>query len=65
MAALNKYRVRKGWFGKSILQRLYDSPTLQGGHVDVFTRELIWFDVSYKNAPVTLFEQPASKLGVE
>lgn len=46
------YRIRKGWFGKCILQELYDEPSFIGGHVDSTIRRKIWEDVKYKSAPI-------------
>lgn len=51
------FRVRKGWFGKSVLQELMDYPTYSGGVVDASTREFVWQDVSYSHAPRSLISQ--------
>ena len=49
-----RYRVRKGWFGRSILQFEIDGPAFTGGHVDASTRVRYWNDVLYDNAPAQL-----------
>lgn len=46
-----EYRLRKGLFGKCILQEAHNFPKYNGGHVDARTREIVWLDVDYKNAP--------------
>ncbi len=51
------YRVRRGLFGKSILQELNDTPSFNFGSVDAYARELIWFDVDYNDAPAVLKEK--------
>lgn len=51
------FRVRKGWFGVSILQELMDFPSYSGGIVDASMREFIWSDVPYKAAPRSLISQ--------
>ena len=48
------YRVRKGWFGKSILQAQYDSPSYSGGQVDSSVRYIYWDDIKFKHAPAEL-----------
>lgn len=45
-----KYRVRRTWFGKCILQEYIDSPSLIGGIVDSSIRICRWEDVLYNNA---------------
>ena len=42
-----KFRVRRGWFGKAVLQELYDSPSYIGGHVDSSIRDYRWKDVKF------------------
>lgn len=54
MNAYNQFRVRRGWFGKAILQQLKSFPTFAGGHVDTTVRSIEWVDVSYDHAPVML-----------
>lgn len=51
------FRVRRGRFGKSILQECMDYPTYSGGVVDVTIREFVWEDVKYKYAPRALISQ--------
>ena len=51
-----RYRVRRGFGGKAILQRLYDSPSFIGGHVDSTIRDIHWSDVDYSHAPAELRE---------
>lgn len=51
-----KYRVRKTWFGKSILQAQYDTPSLVGGQIDADTRDIFWQDIPHKYAPDLLQE---------
>lgn len=48
------YRVRKGLFGKSVLQAEYDSPSYVGGQVDSSVRYIYWEDIKYKQAPAKL-----------
>lgn len=49
------YRVRKGWFGKCILQAQFDRPAFLGGQVDASQRVIYWADVDWNSAPVWLF----------
>ena len=51
MMKTGRYRVRRGLFGKAILQAEYESPALAGGHVDASIRVLNWEDVDYDKAP--------------
>lgn len=51
------YRVRRGWFGKSVLQELLDSPSFIGGLVDASVRDFHWQDVAYREAPRALVSQ--------
>lgn len=51
------YRVRKGLFGKCILQAQFDGPSFSGGQVDASIRVLYWADVKYDSAPVLLRER--------
>ena len=51
---VGKYRVRRGWFGKCILQKCYDTPMLLGGQVDASIRDIHWDDVDWKHAPPLL-----------
>ena len=55
------YRVRRGFRGKSILQKLVSLPTLTGGKVDVYNREMKWLDVPYDGAAPMLIAQPKEK----
>lgn len=48
------YRVRKGLFGKCILQEYISFPSLMGGIVDSSIRNYVWEDVEYDNAPPQL-----------
>ncbi len=48
------YRVRRGWLGRAILQKLVSLPTLVGGQVDAHNRESKWVDVPYHYAPPVL-----------
>lgn len=50
----HRYRVRRGFFGKSILQRLENYPSLIGGVVDASIRDIRWVDVDYNRAPRAL-----------
>lgn len=43
------YRVRKGWFGRAILQAEYDGPSYIGGHVDASIRIKYWRDCAFKD----------------
>jgi len=49
-----RYRVRKGWFGKCILQAEYDAPMFLCGKVDSSVRDIYWKDVPYTKAPTEL-----------
>ena len=42
-----RFRVRRGWFGKAILQEEYDSPAFIAGHVASDIREHRWADVEF------------------
>lgn len=42
-----RYRVRRGFGNRAVLQEEYDSPTLIGGHVSSDIRQLNWVDVSF------------------
>lgn len=48
------FRVRRGWFGRAILQELMDYPTFNGFFVDASHREHKWEDVDYDHAPEQL-----------
>lgn len=50
---LNQWKWR---FGKCILQKLYDSPSFIGGHVDSSIRQYRRGDVDYDLAPPLLTE---------
>ena len=50
-----KYRTRRGWFGKAILQRLENYPSFIGGVVDSTVREYKWFDVNFDHEPYSEF----------
>ena len=50
------YRVRKGWFGRCILQAQFNGPAFLGGQVDASIRVLYWADVAWDQAPVALVE---------
>ena len=58
------FRVRKGWFGCSILQEMRDYPSFNGGVIDVSCREFVWEDVPYKGAPRALISQFKQELKV-
>lgn len=49
-----KYRVRRGLFGKAILQAEYDIPSYIGGEVDASVRDIFWQDIPFKQAPASL-----------
>lgn len=49
-----RYRVRRGLFGKCILQQQFDTPSLLGGHVDSTIRDIHWSDVDFPYAPAEL-----------
>lgn len=55
MEAYNKFRVRKGWFGKSILQQLVSHPAIIGNSIDSSIREYQWRDVVYDRAPESFY----------
>jgi hypothetical protein len=42
-----KYRVRRSFFGKAILQEGHDGPSLLGGTVDASRRKTYWRDVEF------------------
>lgn len=50
------FRVRKGWFGKTILQAETDTPGYIGGQVDSTVRDVHWYDVKFEDAPAKLKE---------
>lgn len=51
-----RYRVRRGFCGKAILQCLYNTPSLIGGHVDSTIRDIHWSDIDFNHAPAELRE---------
>lgn len=51
------YRVRKSFFGKCVLQKLVDSPSLIAGQVDATIRDVHWMDVDYSRAPLGLLQK--------
>lgn len=51
-----RYRVRKGWFGKAILQAEYNCPSYTAGRVDSSLRDVFWSDIDYEHAPQNLWE---------
>lgn len=53
-----KYRVRKGLFGKSILQRWACFPD---GIPSALAGTCDWIDVSYDKAPALLFSHPTTE----
>lgn len=59
-----RYRVRRNWRGKAILQAEYDSPSFYGGHVDSSIRVLRWEDVTFDALDRILF-QPAHESHTE
>ena len=48
------YRVRRGWFGRCVLQAQFNGPAFLGGQVDASVRVLYWADVKWDQAPVAL-----------
>ena len=56
MNNVGKYRVRRGWFGRCILQKCHNGPSFIGGQVDSSIRVLYWSDVKYEHAPAILKE---------
>jgi hypothetical protein len=42
-----RYRVRRTWDGRAVLQEEYDGPMFIGGHVDSSIRVLRWTDVRF------------------
>lgn len=58
-----RYRVRRGWFNRAILQYEYDSPSLIGGHVDASVQQIYWSDVAFDDldnirfAPIPLIDK--------
>lgn len=42
-----RYRLRRGFGNKSVLQCEYDSPSLIAGQIDSSIRTLNWYDVAY------------------
>lgn len=49
-----RYRVRRGLFGKSILQEYVGYPSFAGGFADCSSPVFEWSDVKFVNAPPTL-----------
>ena len=60
--ARQRYRVRRGFRGVAILQRLIDSPAFLGGQVDASHRHIHWVDVDYDNAPTELASAMAQEV---
>ncbi len=50
-----RYRVRKGLFGRAILQAEYDTPSFIGGHVDASIRDIRWEDCDHKRVSHLIF----------
>ena len=50
-----KYRVRRNWLGKCILQEMHDYPSYIGGQVDSGTRDYLWRDVEFDDLPNIAF----------
>lgn len=48
-----RYRIRRGWFGKAILQVQLNSPSFIGGVVDSSIRTYWWQDVDYDKTMYT------------
>jgi len=59
------YRVRRGMFGRSILQECIDSPSFTAGRPDSSMRYLRWEDVPYNQAPRALISQLNGNLAVK
>ncbi len=55
-----RYRVRKGWFGRAILQAEYDSPSYLAGHVDASVRDIRWEDCSHARVSHMVFTAPST-----
>jgi hypothetical protein len=53
---VGKYRVRRDWRGRCILQKCINSPSLIGGSVAANVRDIHWADVDFNHAPVLLAE---------
>jgi len=55
-----RYRVRRGLFGKAILQAEYDEPYCNPmtKEADTRVRELMWADCPFQKAPAELMEKP-------
>jgi len=57
-----RYRVRKGFGNKAVLQEEFSWPTLIGGHADATLRQIEWCDVPFDQlsnirfAPLALVE---------
>ena len=59
-----RYRLRRGFRGKSILQYEVDTPSLIGGHVAADVRQRTWHDVEYDclaNIAVALIDTAVRK----
>jgi hypothetical protein len=54
MAHVGKYRVRRGWFGKAILQSLVKYPSMIGPHPDASNPRWEWVDAEFDHAPDSL-----------
>ncbi len=52
-----RYRVRKSFFGKSILQSEIEGPGYTGGVVDSSIRVIRWYDCDFKSTSHRLFKQ--------
>lgn len=56
-----RYRVRRSWLGKAILQEEYDFPMIIGGFPDASIRERSWSDVEFDRLDAILFAKPPSQ----
>lgn len=51
---VGKFRIRRGWFGKCILQIGVNSPSLIGGVIDITNTDQRWVDADFDRAPVSI-----------
>jgi hypothetical protein len=52
-----RYRVRRGWFGRAVLQVKTNSPSWIGGFIEPELRIMEWLDVPYDEAPAELVDR--------
>ena len=51
-----RYRVRRSWLGKAILQQEFDGPSFIAGQVDASIRDIYWRDVKFDDLDTILVQ---------